>query len=95
MGNCECLPVKECQQCQNILTQKSSNINIVEPKSERNGDKTSLMSFSKMSMSNMSDFKTNRTESEKSVPAGSYSRAGTSMIASLVEDIEGRCELQV
>lgn len=65
MGNCECLPSLECKQCHNVLTEKSQNIKLMQVV-EDEGEKTSLMSFSKMSMSNLSEFRTKRDHTRAS-----------------------------
>ena len=46
-------------------------------------------------MSNLSQFKTDRNSFKGSRAEIGRSRAGTSMIASLVEDIDNRCELNI
>ena len=60
MGNCECLHTLECKQCHTVLTEKSQNIKLMQVAEGEQCEKTSLMSFSRMSMSNLSEFRTKR-----------------------------------
>jgi hypothetical protein len=55
MGNCECLPVSECKDCVPVHSIKTETLRLIKDDPSESS-KTSLVSLSRMTLSNLSQF---------------------------------------